>query len=510
MVRIAIAIAFFATTIAIAAVDAALPTVISTDGSCGTTSKAVVVCPSGNCCSQYGWCGTTSAYCGKGCQPAFGICAGTPSSKTSSTTKTTTTSSRTTVVTTSTTRSSTTKVSPSASASSTTFTAKSTGTTPLFSTSINSSSRSPTTSTTTSASRTTTTAAPTIISTNGQCGSISGKAVACPTGQCCSKYGYCGTTSEYCGSGCQSAFGSCSPSGNARCGPHEGGASCPSSQCCSIHGWCGSSAEHCGLGCREGFGKGCTSVTIPSPPIPKSGSVCHITSARNVPAVSGAGSDRAPQIIYECKKPGVFALTYDDGLLTNYDAYLLDVLKVYGIKGSWFINGVNFGDITTAETQALVKRVYSEGHDLLSHTYTHPHMPSLSFAQQKAELQKLEDAIFSLVNVRPQIFRPPYGEYNADTLRAAKDLAYVASVIWNIDTNDYNTLSVSDSLAQVKNGLNVCVNNGTPGLGAPIALEHSFPVSTVNYTLQLIPMLYSAGYKVVTISECIGENPYKP
>ncbi len=32
-------------------------------GTCGTTG-----CPSGQCCSQYGWCGTEDAYCGSGCQ----------------------------------------------------------------------------------------------------------------------------------------------------------------------------------------------------------------------------------------------------------------------------------------------------------------------------------------------------------------------------------------------------------------------------------------------------------
>lgn len=31
----------------------------------------------------------------------------------------------------------------------------------------------------------------------------------CPSGNCCSKYGYCGTTDEHCKSGCQSQFGTC-------------------------------------------------------------------------------------------------------------------------------------------------------------------------------------------------------------------------------------------------------------------------------------------------------------
>jgi peptidoglycan/xylan/chitin deacetylase (PgdA/CDA1 family) len=45
---------------------------ISTDATCG--ADAGYRCPAGNCCSQYGWCGTSSAHCGAGCQIAYGIC----------------------------------------------------------------------------------------------------------------------------------------------------------------------------------------------------------------------------------------------------------------------------------------------------------------------------------------------------------------------------------------------------------------------------------------------------
>ena len=31
----------------------------------------------------------------------------------------------------------------------------------------------------------------------------------CANNMCCSQWGYCGTTDDYCGAGCQSAFGRC-------------------------------------------------------------------------------------------------------------------------------------------------------------------------------------------------------------------------------------------------------------------------------------------------------------
>jgi hypothetical protein len=46
----------------------------SPDGSCGGSSG--YVCPNGECCSAYGFCGSSDAYCGTGCQSAYGDCTG--------------------------------------------------------------------------------------------------------------------------------------------------------------------------------------------------------------------------------------------------------------------------------------------------------------------------------------------------------------------------------------------------------------------------------------------------
>jgi len=46
----------------------------STDGSCGF--DAAKKCTTGNCCSQYGFCGSTDVFCSSGCQSDYGICKG--------------------------------------------------------------------------------------------------------------------------------------------------------------------------------------------------------------------------------------------------------------------------------------------------------------------------------------------------------------------------------------------------------------------------------------------------
>lgn len=138
-------------------------------------------------------------------------------------------------------------------------------------------------------------APPTAGTSTGQCGPTGGNAVCAP-GYCCSQYGWCGLSPNggYCGTGCQSAFGTCSGvspppvvnppvinppivtpptlgTSTGRCGPTGGNAICVSGMCCSRHGWCGLSpnAAYCGTGCQRGFGT-CSGVSPPpvvNPPV---------------------------------------------------------------------------------------------------------------------------------------------------------------------------------------------------------------------------------------------------
>jgi len=89
-------------------------------------------------------------------------------------------------------------------------------------------------------------------SPDGTCGGTQG--YVCPGTECCSQYGYCGTTGEYCDAGCQTPFGQCGggstppPTGgnespNGQCGGTTGWV-CPSGLCCSQYGWCGTGPEY--------------------------------------------------------------------------------------------------------------------------------------------------------------------------------------------------------------------------------------------------------------------------
>jgi hypothetical protein len=103
-----------------------------------------------------------------------------------------------------------------------------------------------------------------VLSPDGSCGGTKG--YTCSQGTCCSKSGYCGTGESFClaSLGCQQPFtlGRClsgNPTGpvmspDGTCGGSKG-YTCSQGTCCSISGYCGTTNDYCGNGCQRQFGR---------------------------------------------------------------------------------------------------------------------------------------------------------------------------------------------------------------------------------------------------------------
>ena len=296
----------------------ALPSgIISTDGSCGgTTGKICTGSVFGDCCSQNGYCGRTSDYCGAGCQPSAGQCSSAPSSPSASA------------------RPSTLPVgiiSPDATCGGSTgyictgstfgnccsrngycgSTSDYCGTGCQPSAGQCSPASSLSTILSTPALATPSTLPVGIISPDATCGGSTGYiCTGSAFGNCCSRNGYCGSTSDYCGTGCQPSAGQCSPasgisvilstpalptssalpspsgiiSPDATCGGTTGYICTGSTfgNCCSQSGYCGSTSDYCGTGCQPSAGQ-CSPVSSLS----ISPSVPALTVPSALPSPSG-------------------------------------------------------------------------------------------------------------------------------------------------------------------------------------------------------------------------------
>ncbi|XP_055806191.1 chitin-binding lectin 1-like [Solanum dulcamara] len=82
-----------------------------------------------------------------------------------------------------------------------------------------------------------------------RCGRQAGGRKCIKPGECCSLFGWCGTTIAYCApENCQSQCVKPSPPPSAypRCGRQGGGGKCiKTGECCSIYGWCGTTSNYC-------------------------------------------------------------------------------------------------------------------------------------------------------------------------------------------------------------------------------------------------------------------------
>ncbi|KAI9369826.1 hypothetical protein BJX61DRAFT_545212 [Aspergillus egyptiacus] len=115
------------------------------------------------------------------------------------------------------------------------------------------------------------------ISIDGNCGANSDTNATCtdsPFGNCCSAKGYCGSTLAYCGEGCQLPFGKCNDasvqtiSTTGSCGATlTSNITCLDStygDCCSRNGYCGGNSSYCGTGCQAEFGRCDSDSHVPS------------------------------------------------------------------------------------------------------------------------------------------------------------------------------------------------------------------------------------------------------
>ena len=125
----------------------------------------------------------------------------------------------------------------------------------------------------------------------------------------------------------------------------------------------------------------------------------------------------------------VLALTFDDGPHPVYTPQLLDGLKKRGIKASFFLMGKNI-----AGNEAIVQRMYDEGHLIGNHTFDHVRLSKLNDTEACSQITKTSNAIYEIIGQYPTYVRPPYGEW-----REGLDCTVtMLPVFWDVDPLDWN------------------------------------------------------------------------
>ncbi|KAF9021192.1 putative chitin deacetylase [Hymenopellis radicata] len=206
---------------------------------------------------------------------------------------------------------------------------------------------------------------------------------------------------------------------------------------------------------------------------------------------------RAGQTIYSCTQPNTAAITFDDG---PYD-YINDIVNTFNSKNAkatfFFIHCIYDSD-----SQDRVKYAYNNGHQIASHTWSHANLATLSRDQLHDEMWRVEQAFQRIVGVTPAYMRPPYGSFNDQVLAVASERGQDV-VIWDLDSRD----SMGASAEESKQTYTDKINEHPSSI---LALNHEVYSSTAYDVIpNAIDQLQAAGYKLVTLAECLGTNPYQ-
>jgi peptidoglycan/xylan/chitin deacetylase (PgdA/CDA1 family) len=187
------------------------------------------------------------------------------------------------------------------------------------------------------------------------------------------------------------------------------------------------------------------------------------------------------------------ALTFDDGP-GPYTPEVLKVLERFKVRGTFFVIGRMlryFGSSTVREIE--------DGDVIGDHTENHPLLATLSRHDQHEELFEQIARVEILGGRRPTLFRPPYGSFNATTLRQLHSL-HLLMVLWSVDTDDY-----------ARPGVPVIVQRALEGLqpGAIILLHDGGGdrTQTIAALPEIIRGVRARGYRLVTVPQLLMDDP---
>lgn len=192
----------------------------------------------------------------------------------------------------------------------------------------------------------------------------------------------------------------------------------------------------------------------------------------------------------------VVALTFDDGPHPEFTNKILDLLKEYDVKSTFFVLGK-----LAEKYPEIIRRQWEEGHEIGNHTYSHINIKNSPKERIIEEYEKTQNIITSITNEAPKLFRPPYGAFNHNALDIMEAHDSVL-VLWSEgqDSRDWSNPEVekivNTTLTNIKNGDIILFDDY-------VYYDES---NTIEALKLILPALKSRGYRFVTVSELIDIN----
>ena len=188
------------------------------------------------------------------------------------------------------------------------------------------------------------------------------------------------------------------------------------------------------------------------------------------------------------------AISFDAAWGNDDTETLINILAQYNVPATFFVVGA-----WVDKYPESVKQLHDAGHRIENHSNTHPHMPQLSRAQMSNELIACNEKIANITGRTPKLFRPPYGDYDNNTIDSTAELSMYCTQ-WSVDSLDWKDSATPDSIchrvvSKVKNGSIVLFHNDA---------DHT-PAALPN----ILKTLKDQGYEFVFIEDLIYKDNYE-
>lgn len=184
-------------------------------------------------------------------------------------------------------------------------------------------------------------------------------------------------------------------------------------------------------------------------------------------------------------------LTFDDGIDPLYTPMVLDVLKRYRVKASFFVVA-SFAELYPD----VLRRIVDEGHCVCFHSYDHRNQIFQGpFAIWKDFSKSMK--VFEKLDVKINYYRPPWGLFGFFGFVFCKVFGMKA-LFWDVIVGDWSNKVSYEELCErlkvnVKGDCVVCLHDGRGDEGAPL--------KTVNAIDVMIGRWLDEGFKFEKVDE---------
>lgn len=218
-----------------------------------------------------------------------------------------------------------------------------------------------------------------------------------------------------------------------------------------------------------------------------------LTAITNSAVVYTGGSTKKLPIYSVMRKDNKISISFDCAYGVEYTDKILQVLKEYNVTCTFF--AVEFW---VEKYPEYAKKIVDAGHELQTHSKTHPKMSKLSKSEIENELKSSINKIESVTNSKVTLFRAPFGDYNNNVISVAESLGLYV-IQWSVDSIDWKDISAKQIAERVV----------TKTQSGSIILCHNNGLHTAEALPSILGRLKQKGYNFVKISDLIYKNNYE-